>query len=325
MSALYAAVVRRRREYYAARPHLRRRLRRPVISVGNLAVGGRGKTPVVAHVAKLLMEMGERPAVLSRGYARRQADAGVVVVRDPTDIRADVDRAGDEPFMLARQLPGAIVMSAPDRYLAGCVAEHHFHATVHILDDGFQHLQLDRDVDLVLVARDDVREPVTLPFGRLREPMDTLLAADAILTADAGIDIDTHGADIPVFPLRRRIDEPSGDRIDRAQPVFVLAGIAGPERFISDLRGAGWRIAGTRTFRDHHPYSRHDVERVTAEARAAGAGAILTTEKDYVRLLRFRPFTLPVGWVPLTMEPDVPQEFRQWLTGAIGAARDLIP
>ena len=106
LSTVYAAIARRRREFYAARPDLRRRLRRPVISVGNLAVGGRGKTPTVACLAKELLAMGERPAILSRGYARRQPDDGVVIVRDADGIRADLDRAGDEPLMLARQLPG---------------------------------------------------------------------------------------------------------------------------------------------------------------------------------------------------------------------------
>lgn len=324
LSSLYAAIVRRRREYYAARPHLRRRLRRPVVSVGNLAVGGRGKTPVVSYVAKLLMELGERPAVLSRGYARREAADGVVVVRDPKDIRADIDRAGDEPLMLARQLPGAIVLSSPDRYLAGRLAEHHFDATVHILDDGFQHLQLDRDVDLVIVGRDDVMEPVTLPSGRLREPMDTLVAADAVLTSDPDVEVDTRGVDIPVFRLSRRIGRPVGISLDgEARAAFVLAGIASPDRFVGDVRATGWQVAGTLAFPDHHPYSARDLDRIVTAARTAGAAAILTTEKDYVRLLRFRPFGMPIGWLPLTMEPDAPNDFRLWLAGSIAAARDL--
>ena len=124
--------------------------------------------------------MGERPAILTRGYARTGREDGVVVVRDPDGIRADLARAGDEPLMLARQLAGRLVLVSPDRYLAGRLAEHHFGATVHVLDDGFQHLQLDRDVDIVIVGRDDIAHPVTLPRGRLREPLDTLVAADAI-------------------------------------------------------------------------------------------------------------------------------------------------
>ena len=136
ISAVYAAIARRRREWYAARPHARRRLRHPVISIGNIAAGGRGKTPFTAAVARILMELGERPAILSRGYARTRPEDGAVVVRDAYGMRADVARAGDEPFMLARQLPGAIVISSPDRYLGGRIAEHHLGATVHLLDDG---------------------------------------------------------------------------------------------------------------------------------------------------------------------------------------------
>lgn len=325
LTSLYAAIARRRREYYAARPHVRRRLRRPVISVGNLAVGGRGKTPVVAHIAKLLVERGERPAILSRGYARRDAADGVVVVRDPKDIRADIDRAGDEPLMLARQLPGAIVLSSPDRYLAGRLAEHHFDATVHLLDDGFQHLQLDRDVDVVIIGRDDVKHPVTLPAGRLREPMDTLVAADAVITSEPDVEVDTRGVDIPLFRWSRRIGEPRGVALaDDSRSVFAVAGIANPQRFAGDLRAAGWHVAGALTFRDHYAYSKRHLDRIIAAARAAGAAAILTTEKDYVRLLRYRPFGMPIGWLPLTMEPDAPNEFRQWLAGSIAAARDLI-
>jgi tetraacyldisaccharide 4'-kinase len=123
ISSLYAAVMRRRREFYAARPDLRRRLRKPVISVGNIAVGGRGKTPTVAFLAKLLVERGERPAILSRGYARRVADDGVVVVRDRERILVDLARAGDESLMLARQLDGVPVLVAVDRHLAGVLAE----------------------------------------------------------------------------------------------------------------------------------------------------------------------------------------------------------
>ena len=320
LSTLYAAVVRRRREYYAARPHLRRRLRRPVVSVGNLAMGGRGKTPVVAAIARMLMEMGERPAILSRGYARRNAEDGVVVVRDSTNILADLHRAGDEPLMLARQLDGAVVMASTDRYLAGCLAEHHFGATVHVLDDGFQHLQLDRDVDIVIVARDDVARPVTLPAGRLREPIDTLVAADAILTADDDVVVETvPQLDIPLFRLRRRLE-----KARESGPVFAFAGIAGPDRFLNDLSAAGWQIAGSMTFRDHHPYSRRDLARIVAAARAAGASSIVTTEKDVVRLLPFRPFAMPITWLPLTMEPEPREEFRRWLAGSIAAARDVV-
>src|SRR4029453_15234077 len=144
----------------------------------NLAVGGRGKTPTVACLARWLQEAGERPAILTRGYARTLPQDGVVVVSGPEGLRADLARAGDEPLMLARQLPGVPVLVSSDRYLAGRLAEHHFGVTVHLLDDGFQHLQLDRDLDLVIVSRDDLDPRTrTLPSGRLREKADALIAA----------------------------------------------------------------------------------------------------------------------------------------------------
>jgi tetraacyldisaccharide 4'-kinase len=262
--------------------------------------------------------------------------------------------------MLARQLPGASVLSSGDRYLAGRLAEHHLGATVHVLDDGFQHLQLDRDVDLVIVAGEDLEADArTLPGGRLREPPDTLLAADVILAADDRVlELGPRPRHAPfeVFRLRRTmgpvkmgpvknagtvgsvqgeadvqhdrgverggIDEPAGERAVRS---FAVAGIARPQAFFAGLRAAGHDLAGTRAFRDHHRYSRADLDRACHDARTAGAARILTTEKDFVRLLPFRPFAMPVGWVPLTMEPDPLPEFRRWLAGALAGARDLWP
>jgi tetraacyldisaccharide 4'-kinase len=322
LSSLYAAAARRRREFFAARPDRRQRLRRPVISVGNLAVGGRGKTPTVAALSRLLLEMGERPAIVSRGYARRRVEDGVVIVRDADGIRADLDRAGDEPLMLARQLPGVVVVVSSSRYLAGCVAERHLGATVHILDDGFQHFELDRDVDLVIAAAEDLDgRASTLPGGPLREPPDTLIAADAVLALD-----DRAEALVPeplaVFRLRKTIGTPVG--LDGAAGKSVaVAGIATPQRFFDDLRTAGHELAETLEFEDHHRYSGRDVERLFAVVRSSGAARVLTTEKDYVRLLPFRPFSAPVAWVPLTMEPDPLADFRAWLSGALDAARDL--
>jgi tetraacyldisaccharide 4'-kinase len=320
LSNLYAAIARRRREFYAARPDRRLRLRRPVISVGNIAVGGRGKTPMVACIARLLLDMGERPAVLSRGYGRRRADDGVVVVRDAVGMRADLDRAGDEPLMLARQLPGAAVLVSPDRYVAGRIAEQHLGATVHVLDDGFQHLHLDRDIDLVIVSADDVDgSAVTLPGGRLREMPDSLIAADAVFAEDDRVlEAVSRDAVYETFRLRRVVGAVDGGT------VMAIAGIAGPERFFEDLRAAGHQLVATEAFRDHHRYSRGDLDRLVRTARAAGAARIVTTEKDFVRLLPFRPFPLPIAWVPLTMEPDPLPEFRGWLAGALNAARDIV-
>jgi tetraacyldisaccharide 4'-kinase len=322
ISSLYAAVARRRREWYAAHPEVRRRLRRPVISIGNIAAGGRGKTPFTATVARLLLELGERPAILSRGYARTSADDGVVVVRDAGGIRADVARAGDEPFMLARQLPGVIVLTSSDRYLAGRLAEHHLGATVHVLDDGFQHFQLERDADVVLVSGDDING-VTFPSGRLREPPDVLVAADAVVALDAGLAEGTHRN---VFRAQRTHGVPVFDRgvLGPGEGVFACAGIADPSSFFSSLEAAGVRVVGRAAFRDHHPYSTRDVRTIFSDATAAGASAVMTTEKDFVRLLRYRPFPMPAGWLPLTMEPEPLVEFQRWLASSLASTRDIV-
>ncbi|MEO6212782.1 MAG: tetraacyldisaccharide 4'-kinase [Vicinamibacterales bacterium] len=326
ISSIYAAVARRRREWYAVRPEARRRLRHPVVSIGNIAVGGRGKTPFTAAVARMLLEMGEVPAILSRGYGRTDAADGAVVVRDRHGIRADLARAGDEPLMLARQLDGAIVMAGADRYISGRVAEHHLGATVHLLDDGFQHFQLDRDVDIVLVTERDLAGR-TLPGGRLREPADVLVAADAIVAVEEGTRV--TAAHAAVFGARRRVapvvfDATGGPPPPPGARVLALAGIAEPEPFVAALADDGWIVAATRIVSDHHPYSAWDLAEIVAAARASGAAAVVTTEKDVVRLLRYRPFAMPLGWAPLTMEPEPPDEFRRWLAVAVGAARDSI-
>ena len=320
LDALYAAAARRRREWYAARPDLRRRLRRPVLSIGNIAVGGRGKTPLAALVARLLLEMGERPAILSRGYNRSDPQDGVVVVRDAGGLRADLGRSGDEPMMLARQLPGAIVITAPDRYLGGRLAEHHLGATVHLLDDGFQHFQLDRDADLVLVAREDLSGR-TVPSGRLREPADVLIAADALVALDP---IDLPVVPDAVFRATRQVGEPRFEPGGPASRLFVVSGIADPASFAAAVRAGDRTVVGERAFGDHHPYSARDVARIVADARAAGAEAVVTTEKDYVRLLPHRPFPLPVGYLPLTMEVEPRDDFRMWLRTSLATARDQI-
>src|SRR5262249_9539708 len=154
----YGAAAAWRRRYYASQPSRRRRLARPVVSVGNLRVGGSGKTPLVEYIARLLLQNGHRPAVLTRGYARRVVRDGVTVVSDGAAVLSNLDSAGDEPLMLARSLPGTAVLVGADRYLSGVLAERRLGVTVHLMDDGFQHLELARDVDLLLASEDDLAD-----------------------------------------------------------------------------------------------------------------------------------------------------------------------
>jgi tetraacyldisaccharide 4'-kinase len=326
---LYSEFVRARRRYYTRRPDLQRHLRVPVVSVGNLTAGGGGKTPVVAALARLLLEMGERPAILSRGYARQEGADGVVVVGDGTAIRSDLAHAGDEPCMLARALAGAAVLVSPSRYLAGRLAETRLGCSVHLLDDGFQHLQLARDVDLLVVPPSDLDDLRTLPFGRLREPIDAAAAADAVFVP-VGEGMMPHEVAerlkiARAFAIERMLEapqlvEPPG-AVVQAGPtrVYAVAGIARPERFFRDLERAGWQLTGTRRFWDHHPYSAREAADIAEAAGRSGADLVLTTEKDMVRLAVHRWVGPPLAWVPLrvAIEPAC----RPWLAERLGRAR----
>ncbi|HUF48554.1 MAG TPA: tetraacyldisaccharide 4'-kinase [Vicinamibacterales bacterium] len=305
----------RRRAWYGASPG-QQRLRQPVVSVGNLTAGGRGKTPVVEHLARLLVDAGERPAILSRGYGRREAAPGAVVVSDGTTIRASVDEAGDEPLMLAQALPGVRVVVCDDRRTAGALAETHLGATVHLLDDGFQHLVLFRDVDLVLVAPEDLTDR-RFPFGRLRESPRALADADAILKtpgvfpADAGKD-----AGGLWFSVTRTLEAPAA-----AGPVVAVAGIARPERFFDDLSRTGWTVVERIAFGDHHRYRARDVSRIADAVRRTGAVAVVTTAKDAVRLPARDAFPAPLVVARLTASVEPAAAFRAWLLGRLAEAR----
>ncbi|MCX6538650.1 MAG: tetraacyldisaccharide 4'-kinase [Acidobacteria bacterium] len=331
LNSLYAQIARARRRAYQ-RADRQRHLRRPVVSVGNLRVGGSGKTPTVACIARTLVDLGERPSILSRGYARRHAPDGVVVVSDGHRIYADLDASGDEPLMLARALEGVPVLVAQDRYLAGVVAEQHLGATVHVLDDGFQHLPLARDVDLLIVSEDDLADPRTLPGGRLREPLSAAAAADAVLvpgvSPDAAQPIGARLGVAATFGITRVAEEPrrldvlsAAVRASRNIPVYAVAGIARPEWFFQDLSGDGWSLVGTLAFADHHRYDVRDIARIVRAAKSAGAAALVTTEKDLMRLLPFRPLALPVIWVPLTVRIEPEHRFRSWLSAKLADAR----
>lgn len=346
LSTLYGAIAAQRRRHYARHREARRRLARPVVSVGALAAGGRGKTPATAFVAGLLRNAGERPAILSRGYGRRTVADGVVVVRTADRILADTDLAGDEPRMLAEQLDVAVLV-AGDRYLAGHLAETAFGATVHVLDDGYQHLRLERDVDLLLIDPDDPDRP-TLPFGPLRERPEAARHADALIVdtvddataaeAAARLGAGTWFRLVRSMGAPRPIDAGAGDRTDpgdasrgtateagQALPrpgdrVLVAAGIAGPERFASALGDAGYDVAGVVAFRDHHRFTRGSLRRIARRAAETGVDRVLTTEKDAVRLAPLAPFPVPLAAVPLVASVEPREAFRAWLLERVAAA-----
>jgi tetraacyldisaccharide 4'-kinase len=333
VGAIYGAAAACRRRWYASEAARRRQLARPVISVGSLRIGGAGKTPITEYIARLLRDAGHRPAILTRGYARRIAAEGVTIVSTGTAVTATLDTAGDEPLMLARALPGVGVFVGADRHLSGRLAERRFGATVHILDDGFQHLELARDVDLLLASEDDLADR-PLPGGRLRERLEAAQAADAVLVT-AGYDTaaDRVGRAVgvsTVFRVTRTIGAPreiTGARESVVVPpgsrVFVVTGIARPERFVADVIAAGWEIAGTKMFRDHHRFDGGDVRRIAAAARAAASAIVLTTEKDAVRFAVCDLGDMPIASVPLNVGVEPCERFRSWLLARLEHGRRM--
>jgi len=312
LSAIYGQVARMRRSWYERHPQSRRSLDRPVISVGNLSVGGSGKTPVVAALAGMLIDMGHRPAILSRGYGRRTGD-GVVVVSDGTRVLVPVEDSGDEPQMLARAFPKVPVLVCADRHLAGRLAEKQFDCTVMLLDDGFQHLTLGRNIDVLVMPASDLDDAV-LPSGRLREPLDAASSADCVLVPGSDDDVARVAATfdrMPVFRVTNLYAPLQG--IDRPAPsgarVVAVAGIARPERFFSAVRAQGFELVHELRFPDHHWYSHSDLDRIGAIAKEAGADLVATTEKDAVRVAP-QP-----GWAVLPMMVDIePRDrFLSWL------------
>ena len=331
LNYLYGLAAGRRRHWYDRRPETRFRLRQPVISVGALTVGGSGKTPIAAHLATVLTAMGERPAILSRGYRRQNQADGVVVVRDRTAMRSDVAESGDEPFMLARSLPGTPVLVSENRYLAGRLAETQLGATVHLLDDGFQHLTLHRDVDLVVLGVEDIADSRTLPAGRLREPLDTVRLADALIveapTADQADALSARFDVKAAFHFTRRLLPPRDPATheEMAIPVgtrmLAVAGVARPESFFEALRRYGYTIVNTLVYRDHHPFVETDLAKIDRARLSHGAEYVVTTEKDLVRLLPHMPFAFPMVWVPLSVSVEPADLFREWLSERLEQAR----
>jgi len=245
-----------------------RALPRPVISVGNIAVGGSGKTPVTVAIAMELLAAGKSVAILSRGYGRSSKDPMLIVDSD------DPARFGDEPVVLRQLAPGAEVIVGADRWSTAMAFLRDHDCDVFVLDDGFQHLQLERDLDVVIdqsSARWLRESPLALEF------------ADVILERSEGVG--RREFRLSMVPAEVRIgDETRSIEQLRGLPIFAFSGLARNDQFFESLFRLGLAVCGTRSFPDHHPYGRSDVEGIRRAAASAGATLILTTRKDFVKI-----------------------------------------
>jgi tetraacyldisaccharide 4'-kinase len=328
LGSLYGAFTRARTQMYERGTFKTTRLERPVISIGNMTTGGTGKTPLVEWVARTLADEGKKVCILTRGYGRKNPDRRVIV-SDATQVFSNPTEAGDEPFLLATKLLGiAAVISDADRIAAGQGAIKHLRTDCFVLDDGFQHLRIARDLNIVSV---DATNPWgggrLLPLGRLREPLAGLKRADCIVLTrcDQAKDVETIrdeinqlSGDRPVFQsqMKTRGLVPLKETDDlTATPFAAFCGIGNPQSFFNHLKLSGYEIVIQQSFADHHIYTQSDINNLRNIARAAGAKSFVTTAKDAVKL-RDLGFELPCYSLEIEIQIESADELRRLVLNA---------
>ncbi len=312
LSLLYGLGVRIRGKLYRKHILPTRKLPCPVISIGNLTVGGTGKTPMTLYLAKRFKEQGRRILIVSRGY-KSQGEKRGAVVSDGLSVLRDAHQAGDEPLLLATLLKNIQVVVGKDRFAAGFDGFQRFQPDLIILDDAFQHLRLARDLNLLLLdGQTGFGNRRLLPRGPLREPVSSFVRADAVVVTRCR-DTQNRSKDLeelvrmvhprPVFraahvPVRRCTIR-SGDPLDarllsrmaqdsqdglRGRQVFAFAALACNQHVWDTIAEMGANLRGTMGFEDHHPYSSQDMDQIVGAALEKGCDCLVTTEKDLVRL-----------------------------------------
>lgn len=301
------------------------------ISIGNITTGGTGKTPLVAYIANLLAERGEKVCILTRGYGRREPSKRVLV-SDREQILADPADAGDEPFELAQKLNGkAVIIADADRVSAAQWAKQKFGVTTFLLDDGFQHRRAKRDLDIVCIdATNPFSSGKMLPAGRLREPLESLKRADMIVITRSDLvddlsnltsQISNLTSEIPIFFAKNKIIQlnelinspddqallPVAESIKEKRAIAICA-LGNPDNFYLLLRQNGYDVFRTRSFPDHFRYSEEDIHEIENLARSCEVEVLITTAKDAVKLSDFK-FQIPCYVVEIDVEFDDPQAF----------------
>ena len=337
LSFFYGRVVAARAYFYSRGIFKTHTLPCNVVSVGNITLGGTGKTPMVCFLAEMLQGKGVRVAILSRGY-KGLFQGAFGMVSDGRKILMGPKQAGDEPYLLARKLAGVPVIIGKERRLSGQWAIDQFQTEVLILDDAYQHLALKRDLDLVLI---DSLYPFgngyLIPRGVLREPLDSLKRADAIILTKVGYSGSIENLrkihselpeKIPIFQANYAPWEilvfPGSKTLElevlKGKSVLAFAGLAMPESFRQTLLRLGAHILAMEIFQDHHWYTPGDYKNLLAKAHRLGVDALMTTEKDLVRIQGFSPGSLPLWAIAIKhiFQPQDQESFQQFIFSRLG-------
>lgn len=305
----------------------------PTISIGNITVGGTGKTPLVAFVADILAEKGKKVCILTRGY-KRENPGKRIVVSDGEKILADVKQSGDEPFELAKKLLGkAIVIADKNRAEAGIWAREKFGITAFVLDDGFQHRRVRRDLNIVCIdATNPFGNGKILPDGILREPLQNLKRADAIVVTRANLaenlenlklQISNLNKNCPIFVSNNRISNlfelnefDAKTQRPKTERSSAFCALGNPGNFFEQLKQDNFNLVSTEVFPDHHFYTQNDIAKLESKAKQENAEILLTTAKDGVKLGNLE-FTIPCYVVENTPVFEDEREFRQMISRKI--------
>lgn len=333
LSSIYAASIRFYLFLFSAGIKKKYRLSKPVISIGNITVGGTGKTPVVKYVVKELLSLGAKPAVLSYGYGSALAGS-YGVVSDRTHVILDASIGGDEPVMLAESLPGIPVIVCKHRHISGTKAITEYDADSLVLDDGFQVWKLYHDLDIVLLAADNLFDNGhTLPAGKLREPISSLQRAGCIIVTGCK-DIESRdkvksvikdaGITVPLFfseyapSLLVLLNDNSAHAIDeiKGRKVFAVSSIGNPSSFEKTLESIDARLVGVSRYMDHHVYTKDNISDIESKALAASADMVVTTMKDAVKLRQFES-SIPVFALEIKLSLSEKDQFRKLISNVI--------
>ncbi len=322
LSKVYGALGRAKRVAYEKGVLEAKHLPARVVAIGNLTAGGTGKTPMTLFAARWYRAQGAKVAIVSRGYGGSLSSQGAVV-SDGDAIFLSPFEAGDEPVMMAEQLPGVPVVIGSDRYAAGLEACDRFRPDVVLLDDAYQHIRLARDLNILLA---DGARPFgnghVLPRGPLREPLSAFSWADAVVLTRAGAGdvtrflshlpgpLRTKAASLPVIASTHRVSlsDGAGNPLtpQALGPAFLFSGIAKNHAFEEGARSLGVTVVGGHFFEDHHSYTEAEIVALEAEARASGASVLLTTDKDRVKVRTLASLPLCTVSVSIEFNDDLP-------------------